>query len=191
MKHTTGLPAKNKEDGFTFIEILVSVVILSVLGFSIWTGFIGVMNLIGSVPEATEKAQKLLALDSYLMQVCGAIKIPFWMPEAEIEEESDKVILPFYDGKKENMLSIEYKDKYIIITTSIIEEEETDEDEESGETYIPTFKAGPYDEVTFEIVSTKEEGLIGLDVSILETYDEYEPVKIFVRFGSYPFWKED
>jgi prepilin-type N-terminal cleavage/methylation domain-containing protein len=188
LKKTFVFPNSDREDGFTFIEVIVSVTILSILGFSIWMGFIGIMNLIRTVPEATEKGQKLLNLDTYLRQTCEDIVLPFWIPEYEYEEESDKVMLPYYGGKEENILSIEYKDKYITIIQSIIEE---DEEEADSKPPPPLFKAGPYDEVRFEVISTKEEGLIGLEISILETFEDYEPVKIFARFGSYPFWRED
>jgi prepilin-type N-terminal cleavage/methylation domain-containing protein len=188
LKKSPVFPDRNRENGFTFIEVLVSVTILSILGFAIWIGFISVINLIQTVPEATEKGQNLLNLDTYLRHSCEEILVPFWMPEYEYEEESDRVVLPYYGGKEENILSIEYKDKYITITPSIIEEDET---EDESEPLPPSFKAGPYDEVRFEVISTKEEGLIGLEVSILETFEEYEGVKIFARFGSYPFWKEE
>jgi len=171
----------SKQDGFTLIELLVAMTIMSILGITIWIGFSSAINLVHTVPESTKLIQEYINLDSVLREYVSRIKPPFWQPELDLYMDSTSVVLPFYESVKEQNLQIEYLDDYLYIRT--FNEDSNDEPEQ-------LYKAGPFSYVSFEEVTEKPQGLIGLEFTLKPEHEKIEEFKIFTRFGGLVFENE-
>jgi prepilin-type N-terminal cleavage/methylation domain-containing protein len=170
----------HREDGFTFIELIVAMTIMSIIGVSMWIGFTAAVKLVHRIPESTEMMQEFLGLDNLLREHVGRIKIPFWEPELEYYIDSSTAQFPFYEGVETKYLLVEFNESELIIKT--FDEEGEDEPE-------VIFRSGPYAYVSFSEVEEKKIGILGLEVTLKPEHENVEEFSIFARIGGYPFLK--
>ncbi|MBN2443103.1 MAG: prepilin-type N-terminal cleavage/methylation domain-containing protein [Spirochaetales bacterium] len=175
-----GYQQSNKEDGSTFIELLVAITIMSILGVTMWMGFATTVHLIRTVPESTRLIQEFIALDSVLREYMSRVRLPFWQPELDFYTDSSSAQFPFYEGVENKFLLIEFYENEISIKTF---EEESDEDP------VTLFKTGPFSSVTFNEVTEKGLGLIGIELTLKPEHEKIDEFTIFARFGGFSFEK--
>jgi prepilin-type N-terminal cleavage/methylation domain-containing protein len=174
-------PGRKPEDGFTFMELLVAMAIMSILGVTVWLGFAAAVNLIHAVPVSVELVQSFISLDTFLREYVSRVKPPFWQPELDYYIDSTSVLFPFYEGEEDRYLQIEFYDNYLIISTYT----EEDEDDEVQELY----RSGPFTYVSFNEVSEKELGFIGMEITLKPEHEKIEEFTIFTRIGGHCFEK--
>ncbi|MBN2534025.1 MAG: prepilin-type N-terminal cleavage/methylation domain-containing protein [Spirochaetales bacterium] len=188
-----GFLSKKKHDGFTLMEVLVAMTIMSILGFTVWMGFAVAVNLIHAVPQTIELMQEFIALDSILREHISRVKPPFWLPELDYYIDSTTVTFPYYEGEEEQYLQIEFIDNYLYLSTNAKEKKEEGEEEETEETdseeLRELYHAGPFTYVYFNEVSEKELGLIGLEITLKPEHEKIEEFVIFARIGGHVFEK--
>jgi prepilin-type N-terminal cleavage/methylation domain-containing protein len=175
-------PRGKPEDGFTIMEVLVAMAIMSILAVTVWVGFSAAVNLIRAVPGSVELVQGYIAMDTVLREYVSRVMPPFWQPELDYYIDSSSVVFPFYEGEEERSLQIEFYDNHLIISTF---SEEEDEDEEIQELY----RAGPFSYVYFSEVEEKETGFLGLEITLKPEHPKIDEFTIFARIGGHIFEK--
>jgi prepilin-type N-terminal cleavage/methylation domain-containing protein len=170
----------HREDGFTFMEVIVAMAIMSLIGVSMWLGFTAAVKLIHRIPESTQMMQEFLGLDNMLREHVSRISIPFWEPQLDYYIDSSAAQFPFYEGIKTKYLLVEFYESELIMRT--FEEESEDEPE-------VIYRSGPYTYVSFTEVEEKSVGILGFEVTLKPEHENVEEFSIFARLGGYPFQK--
>ena len=70
--------SSRNEQGFTFVEILVSMLLLSVLGLVIWSALARGQGLVQRTFQGTLEAVRVLQLDTGLRKAAGRVRVPYW-----------------------------------------------------------------------------------------------------------------
>ena len=172
--------SSSSEAGFTLIEVLVSVVVLSVVSASVYMSFSAIIKLIHIVPKAAEKNQKLLVLDTILRGQLGKVRFPFWIPEYDFTLDSEEAVLPYYEGQKDKYLYIGLVEDQIVMSTYIGEEM----DEETS-----VYKAGPFEYVYFDVFEEDDTGVAGLQMTMKLDDEVTDEFVLTYRFGAQAFWR--
>lgn len=180
--------SKKPEDGFTFMEVLAGMAIMSILGVTVWMGFAAAVHLIHSVPVSVELVQSYMVLDTIVREYISRVKPPFWQPELDYYMDSTSVIFPFYEGVEDQFLQIEYLDNHLYLSTNAREEDEEEEEEDSEEVR-ELYHAGPFSYLYFSEISEKGLGLIGLEITLKPVHEKIEEFTIFARIGGHVFEK--
>ena len=165
------------EDGFTFIEIMIALIITSLLGIVIWQGLARGSSLIEKISMSSSETVKVLQMEESIRTVTSKVIIPFWEDAIKIEEEDDKLSIPYFEAERDKFLSIKIEDDYLLIGSSKNKEEEQN---------IHLF--GPFSEVDFELVYSEDDEIIGIKYMLQHTKKSFDTITIIARFGSNPFW---
>ena len=104
---STSLPAEN---GFTVLEVLVGLAILSLLGIGVWSGVAASLRAASRVHEAVLANARLLQLDDRIRAAAGRIVPPWWDRGPEIQELQAEWRVPMVDGYPEKFLVVAFKD---------------------------------------------------------------------------------
>lgn len=159
------------EKGFTFIEILVSMVLLSVLGITIWAGLINSQGLIRKIISEASTSAKILQLDNFVRQNTNKVKIPFWEGKIKIDGEESGLAIPY--------MNAEYADKLIFKTSEnmlLI-----------GSKKAGQFNAfGPFDNIGFKLWEGDGGKPLGVELSVSSGKKDSDQVTIYARFGGNP-----
>lgn len=104
------------EAGFTFIETMAALAVLSVIGAALWTGFfsstVGIERGIGLVRE---HGTALLARE-LLSRELSRIRVPFWEREPEgFSEQPGTLTVPFLDGEKDAVMVLRAEEDAIVL----------------------------------------------------------------------------
>jgi prepilin-type N-terminal cleavage/methylation domain-containing protein len=180
--------SKKPEDGFTFMEVIAAMAIMSILGVTVWMGFAAAVNLIQSVPVSVELVQSYMVLDTIVREYISRVKPPFWQPELDYYMDSTSVIYPFYEGVEEQFLQIEYLDNHLYLSTNARDEDE-EEDEGDSEEVRELYRSGPFSYIYFSEISEKGLGIIGLEITLKPEHEKIDEFTIFARIGGHVFEK--
>jgi type II secretory pathway pseudopilin PulG len=110
---------KSPEAGFSFVEILVTLLLLSALGLVLLSGLVGAQGLLRKTIQRTAFAVKILQVDTALRQAMGRVRVPFWLaPESAVSQEGSLLAISFLDGDPQQRLTLELRDGRIRIAQS-------------------------------------------------------------------------
>jgi hypothetical protein len=159
----------NPEGGFTLIEVLFTIFLLSVLGLVIVSAIITGQRLYEKNQKAIESSFSLLQLDSFLRKYASRIIPPFWVLPDSLSFDCLPCEIPYYNGDPNKALAILFEEGMLKIK---LPEEE----------YEPAF--GPYEDVKIGPALNQEDDLVGLEVIL--TLKNKEEITITARFGGFP-----
>jgi hypothetical protein len=110
---------KSPEAGFSFVEILVTLLLASALGLVLWSGMAGAQGLVRKTIQRASFSVKVLQLDTALRQAVGRVRVPFWQePEPVVRQEGNRLDIAFLDGYAQNSLTLELRDGRLRIEES-------------------------------------------------------------------------
>jgi type II secretory pathway pseudopilin PulG len=158
---------KSAEAGFSFIEILVALLLSSVLGLVLWSGLAGTQGLMRKTIQRASLSLKLLQLDTGLRQALGRVRLPFWVQaETAVSRQGGLLTIAWLDGDPDKKLTLQQQDRRVLI----------------GETgTIGSF--GPFPGVRLEVFRDERGRPLGVEVAVDRGE---ETVTILARFGSNP-----
>lgn len=99
--------------GFTLLESLISLSIISIISIVITAGILLSMQSYRKSSDQVKNAYKLLEIDRQIRNICSNIEIPFWETNAEISFTEHTFSTKWYKSK-DNLETFEFPD--IIIT---------------------------------------------------------------------------
>ncbi len=110
---------KSPEAGFSFVEVLVALLLASALGLVLWSGLAGAQGLVRKTIQRASQSVKILQLDTALRQAVGRVRVPFWLePEAAISQKGGLLAISYLDGDPKSSLTFEMLDGRIQIGRS-------------------------------------------------------------------------
>lgn len=198
LKKNPELP-RDSEAGFTLIEVMVSLAMLSIMGFSIWAAFGGGLRILNRIPEVGEANMAILRFEQHIKGYLNRVIFPYWTSELEDIDE-DEPIIPYFYG---------YKDFKLYFTEERTEDLDTelyylvlkakgdfDDDMAVQEEFRATKETpminrlGPFREISYEIVTDEDDHPIGINITVIPEKEAYGEISIFGKFGGEPFWVE-
>jgi hypothetical protein len=107
---------KRRTEGFTFIEVIVSITVLMIIGFSLWASFNSAVMVSLKIPGLSRDISDLVMLDGFVRGAINQVKPPFWIGELELDLKAEPVVIPYYNGYKDNTITFEFRDKLLTVT---------------------------------------------------------------------------
>jgi prepilin-type N-terminal cleavage/methylation domain-containing protein len=166
------------ENGFTYIEMMVALIIVSLVGVIIWQGIANAGKLLDKITVHSSSTVKLMQMEESMRRLIGKVRYPFWVNELEIVDRDDEITIPYYEGKSNTLLVVKYEDEHVIIGTRYRDTEQMDD--------VKYF--GPFSDATIELARNEDEVVIGVSFIMYAVKKSSDPVKITARFGSNPCW---
>ncbi len=164
------------EDGFTFVEIIASILILSIIGFLIWQGSSIAARMLFKSSDRSIATLSRLQLDEALRRETGNILIPFWISRVEIETSHNRIRIPYYQGDPDDHLVIEVIGDSLTITAPGRDE------------YV---HFGPFPGISAAPARDTEGNPIGINLKYASSRTADARSEILYRFGSFPLWSAD
>lgn len=171
-RHCLPMNRWQSEDGFTFIEILVSLVLFAVLGVVVWTALLQAQRLIGKVTLRASQSAKILQADDMVRHYAAQIRIPFWVGKLEDAGNGKELVLPYLNGDADDVLLLRQNQGMLVIGS-----------QSSGQ----MAALGPFTSIQFNIKSSSESKPWGLVVTLGVGGPQGEAVDIYAPFGGIPF----
>jgi hypothetical protein len=185
-KHKNGTSqskSNRSEEGFTFLEILVAMFLLALLGVVLWSGLRIAQGGIGTVGTVSSSTAKLLQLNRALRHYVEDVRFPFWEGDSEIQYGSESLEIPYYNAERDSRLVLTKETTgdggRMRMTISI----ESDTGDEKGR----LLTIGPFQSIDWSILEDDRGAPRGLRVEVVaEDGERFEPLVIVACFGGLP-----
>ena len=162
------------DGGFTFVEILVSLLLVSVLGLVIWSGLDRGENLVRRTFRGTADAVRILQLDTALRKAAGRVRVPYWETGPEVEAAEYSLRVSWLDGQALQYLSLERRGGLLAVGFSTEE---------------PEGLFGPFDEIALGLMTGPDGTASGILVAVVGGAAGISgggPIELQARFGGQP-----
>ena len=116
MREISRPPAREHEHGFTLLEVLAGLAILSVLGIGVWSGVAAALRAISRYHDTALACARLLQLDDRFREAAGRVRVPWWLPGPTVSESDGGYSIPFLDGLPDKLLSIQLVNGALYVT---------------------------------------------------------------------------
>ena len=164
----------SSDGGFTFVEILVSLLLVSLLGLVIWSGLARGENLVRRTSRGTADAVRILQLDTALRKAAGRVRVPYWETGPQVEAGEDFLRVSWLDGQAQLYLSLGRRDGLLAVGFSTEE---------------PEGLFGPFDEITLGLMTGPDGAARGIRVAVAggaAGVSGGRPIELQARFGGQP-----
>jgi prepilin-type N-terminal cleavage/methylation domain-containing protein len=115
-QRSSPLTPPRSDRGFTFIEVLISLTILSLISLVVWGGLRNARTLIERISYRGSATAKVVQLDSFLRSSCLKVRPPFWLAALEVQSSEDRLSIPYYEGEPDRHLVLEVDGSYLTIS---------------------------------------------------------------------------
>ena len=176
---------RGSSGGYTLMEVLVAIAILSALGFGVWMSVSGSHRLLARVSSLDRGSRHVLLLDAALRAELARIRPPFWLgaPPVAVSASSACLELTCLGGEPDALLRVVFEDRFVRIV------------EESAQGRVPLGSFGPFESVTCEVVRVEgadgdgvESRPRGYRFTVLTREPAEEGIELFVIPSSHPFY---
>lgn len=176
------------EDGFTFIELMITLLITSLLIIGISKGLIGGSKVVEKAVAGSSTTITILQMDNQIRSMVSRVYIPFWYGNIDIEENSGTIDIPFYEGKNDSFLYFSFENNYLDIGLKKVNEDSPEENRQSGYNMEKVQSYGVFSRVDLKPAVNKKDEVFGLQVTVYPLNKKYPPVNVIARFGSNPIF---
>jgi len=155
----------NDSSGFTLVETLIAITLISLIGIPVFTVFSDTVGFTEKVKNLNRWNRELIKLERTLRKSVAEVQIPFWISDIGISKECESLIVPYWNGDKNSVLEIKKTDTDLEIFTpegSIV------------------FKG--YDGVEFDILKDSRLRIIGISLRVKKI--KREAVEFQCTFGA-------
>ena len=158
------------QDGFTLLEILAGLLIMSILGVSIWGGVSACIRVTSRIHDTALASTRILAMDDTLRNLAGRIRAPYWASEYLIENAEGEMRIAYLDGDPAKSMVLKMAGGALSVFDGVT-------------TYAYQGFAG----VSAQAAADKDGNVFGISVTVEEK--GRAPFSITARFGSAPVMK--
>ena len=155
----------NNDRGFTLIETLVAITLISLIGLPVFMVTSDTVTFTKKIKDLNRWNGELIKLERVLRKSVRGVQIPFWISDVEVTEGTGTMTIPYWNGDADLVLEMEIEDTVLEITTP------------EGST---VFKG--YDGFEFNFLKDSGSRTIGLSILIKKT--KRENVEFQCTFGS-------
>jgi len=99
-----------REDGWTLVEVLVSLSILSLLALGAWNAAAVSLRLASDIRDRAMEAARLLELDDRLRGLAGRVRTPYWTAEHAMSLDSGECRVAWLDGDPDKGLLMSFRE---------------------------------------------------------------------------------
>lgn len=103
-------PSRRPEGGWTFLEVLVALAVLSLLGVGAWDAAAVSLRLASGIRERTLEASRLLELDDRLRGLALRVRTPYWAGSHEVSLADGSCRVAWLDGDRDKGLLMAFRD---------------------------------------------------------------------------------
>ena len=118
----SSLMRTKQEDGFSFIEVLVSLLIISLVGIVLYASFSTGFRAVEKSQTEVRTAVRHLQADHIIRSAAGAVQIPYWVTDYEMSAGERTLDLPWYEGEKESK-TVQLPEHVIIEKSELIKKD--------------------------------------------------------------------
>lgn len=108
-----------KNNAFTLIEALISLLIISLIGLVITTAFSAGIKSLSKGTKRTNDQIKQLQTDTRVRTVAGKVCIPWWENECSISITSNSITFPWQNGLNEEQ-TVQFPKEITILSYELI-----------------------------------------------------------------------
>jgi hypothetical protein len=166
----------NKHDGFSLIEAIIAIGIISLIGIVAVMGVFQALRGFDKAQNTLITCARIIQVKNFLEKVTAGILFPFWLSRIDTEQQQSLKI-PYLDAEEENYIQLSFTGNYLIIELHY-EKEDNDQ----------VFSFGPFSDVSFELLSADLKPFYGIKILITPLDRGFDMVEILAEFGCYPFW---
>ena len=167
---SSGRPCCSSDQGSTILEILVTVMLLSVLGFALWAGAGGGARLVRQTLRRTLEAARTAELDLHLRRAALRVRAPYWSAGSEVEVGPGWLRATWVDGEPDQAVLLERRGHLLLLRLR------SD----------PPVVLGPFPAPNIECYQDAEGHPAGFKVSLGSENDPRPPLVILAPFGGSP-----
>jgi prepilin-type N-terminal cleavage/methylation domain-containing protein len=103
------------EEGFTLLEVLAGLVVLSLLGIGVWTAVTVALRSVERFREGARAGSQALRLDDRFRACVDRVRPPWWGGEPEMRTEGHTWRISCLDGDPGKMLTLSWQDGVLTI----------------------------------------------------------------------------
>ena len=160
-----GNKANKNESGFTLIETLIAITLVSLIGIPVFMVTSDTVTFTGKIKDLNRWNKELVQLERVLRKSVAEVKIPFWISDVEVTEEKGIIMIPYWKGDVSSFLEIKIEDTVLKISTP------------EGSTVF-----NGYDGVEFDFLKDSGSRTIGLSIRVKKS--KREDVEFQCTFGA-------
>lgn len=158
------------DGGSTVLEVLATVLLLSVLGLALASGVGAGVRLVRRTLRDSLAVARLAQVDRRLRQAALRVRTPLWESGPDTEAGPGWLRVAWVDGEPGEAILLEDRDGLLVVR---VREE-------------PPAAFGPFAGLAFDLFRDAEGGLAGLQVSLAPAEDPADPLVILAPFGGSP-----
>ncbi len=110
--------SRGGEAGFTLVEVIAGMVVLSLVGAGVWTAAAASLRSAARLEARARANARLLMLDDLLRDEVGRIRAPWWQRPPEVEGLTGAWRIPWLDGDPDRALALTFKEGSLLIDNS-------------------------------------------------------------------------
>ena len=107
-RRRTSLPPGN-EQGFTLVEVLVALALLSTLGLFVWAAAASGEKSLRRIVDGIRRYAEILELDAVVRSYAQRVLTPYWLPAPRSEISPGSLSVSYLDGSEEAALQISFR----------------------------------------------------------------------------------
>ena len=104
------------EAGFTFVEILVAMMLMATLTVVVTSGFLSGQGLLQRTIRTATESSQLLRTRETLRRAAARIRIPWWSGPVVVQEQDGEVAIPWVDGNPAASLRLVRKGTMLVVS---------------------------------------------------------------------------
>jgi prepilin-type N-terminal cleavage/methylation domain-containing protein len=172
------------DGGFTFLEVMVAMFLVALLGVVLWSGLRSAQGSIGRIGTVSSSTATLIQLDRALRRYAGSIRVPFWEGSLEIRNRSGELAIPYFEGRREQRLLLLTDAAGGDDQVRLILAKELD----PGGSREQLLVLGPFASLDWTVLEDEGGAPWGVQVTAAPREGKgFEPLVIVTRFGGQPF----
>ena len=103
------------EEGFTFLEVLVGLVILSFLGAALAGSVSAALRTALRIDASLRRSSRMLRIDDTLRSLAARVRTPYWAASHAVSTVEGELRVGWLDGDPDRRLSIGFHDGVLTI----------------------------------------------------------------------------
>jgi len=110
----------DKSGGFTFVEIIITMLIFSIVSIPVFTVFSRIIHVTEKIKTANRHTWEIISLDDFLKNAVSEIRFPFWMAlkkDTPYMNGKNHIAVPYWKGKRNSALIVDCTDGVLSVTS--------------------------------------------------------------------------